>query len=159
MAEAEGPGAPGLEVYCRKRERVQVKEAGEFQRTKSVAALRIYPEELVSRARELVLVLRPSMLWELDRVGALQGALAIWSLWRGYLEGSGEQRMQALFKERGVPIEMHPVSGHVYLSDLKRLVEAVKPERLVPIHTFAPERYEGSFPRVERHNDGDVWEI
>lgn len=36
------PGLDGLEVYCRRRERVQVKEAGAFGRVRQISPLRIY---------------------------------------------------------------------------------------------------------------------
>ena len=46
------PGSPGLEVYCRRRERIQVKEAREFHRTNSVYPIRIFPRRLAPRASQ-----------------------------------------------------------------------------------------------------------
>lgn len=154
------PGDAGLAVYCRRRERVQVKASGELHRARWARPWRLFPEELAARARELVLVLRPSMVAELDRAGALRGALAIWSLWRGYLDGPSERRMIRRLEERGVPpLEVHHVSGHAYVGDLQRLVAATRPARVVPIHTAAPERYAACFPDVERHVDGEWWDV
>jgi hypothetical protein len=79
----------------------------QFDRTESVYAWRIFPEDLAPRARELVLIFRPSMVRELERAGALEGALGIWSLWSGYLKKPYEQRMQrelgAWRADRGPP--------------------------------------------------------
>jgi ribonuclease J len=158
-ADVPKPGDEGLSVYCRRRERIQVKEAGEFSRVNAIHDVRIFPENLAQRARELVLVLRPSMIAELDRAGALDGALAIWSLWRGYLENAPEQRMLRRLGEGGVPFEVHHVSGHAYIPDLRRLVEAVAPHRVIPIHTSEPARYDSLFPRVELRRDGEWWKV
>ena len=152
------PGDAGLEVYCRDRERIQVKEAGEFERANAVRPWRIFPEEIAPRGKELVLVLRPSMLAELERAGALNGALVVWSLWRGYLAGPSEQRMQHVLATHGVPLEVHHVSGHAYVKDLSRLVRALDPERVVPIHTADPARYAALFPRVEIRRGGEWWD-
>jgi ribonuclease J len=153
------PGDDGLEIYCRKRERLQVKDAEEFGRTKSVRPWRIFPQDLARRARELVVMLRPSMVHELEQAGALDGALAIWSMWRGYLDGRAERRMTAAFERCGVVLEPHHVSGHAYVRDLRRLVHAVQPGRVIPIHTEEPERYASLFPRVEGRADGAWWQV
>lgn len=153
------PGDEGLEVYCRKRERLQVKDTKEFHRTRSVHPWRVFSEDLSPRARELVLLFRPSMIDELEHAGELRGALAIWSLWRGYLENGTEQRMQRVLAAHGVPLEVHHVSGHAYVPDLHRLVAAVSPERVIPIHTAQPAAYALLFPRTELRTDGEWWDV
>jgi ribonuclease J len=50
-------------------------------------------------------------------------------------------------------------SGHASPDDLKRLVAALNPKMLVPIHTDAPERYSELYPYVTAHTDGEWWEI
>jgi ribonuclease J len=113
----------------------------------------------VLRGRELVVMLRPSTTGELERAGALHGALAIWSMWRGYLDGPGECRMAEALATRGVALEHHHVSGHAYVSDLRRLVNAVRPLRVIPVHTERPDRYAALVPRVERRYDGQWWSV
>ncbi len=48
-------------------------------------------------------------------------------------------------------------SGHAYMPDLQRLARAIPPKRLVPIHSFAPERYGEFFENIEVHRDGEWW--
>jgi ribonuclease J len=151
------PGVKGLEVFCRERERIQVKAAEEFGRTRSVYHYRIFPEHLPARASELVLMFRPSMVRELERAGALSGALAIWSMWRGYLTGPAERRMSETLSRHGVPLEVHHVSGHAYVQDLRRIVDAVQPKCVIPIHTDEPDRYLEVFPGAELRRDGEWW--
>ncbi len=153
------PGDEGLAVYCRRRERLQVKEAKAFERVRAIHGARVFPEDLAARARELVAMLRPSMARELEQAGALRGALAIWSLWRGYLEGPTEQRLQEALDRHGVPLEVHHVSGHAYVSDLRLLVAAVRPGRVVPIHTADPRAYAEALPGVEPQPDGAWWHV
>lgn len=43
------------------------------------------------------------------------------------------------------------------MGHLRRLVEAIQPARVVPIHTFASSRFETLFPRVELQPDGVWW--
>ena len=50
-------------------------------------------------------------------------------------------------------------SGHASQSDLKRFADALAPSRIVPIHTFMPEKYEDLFDNVESNADGEYWEI
>jgi ribonuclease J len=161
---AHAPGVPvlgsnGLEVFCRRRERIQVKDAGEFARTEEIRRVLVFPEELARRARELVVMFRPSMISELERAGVLGGALAIWSMWRGYLDHPLEKRMAEVLARSGASLEVHHVSGHAYLSDLKRLVNAVRPGILVPIHTADPQRYASVFENVSIRADGASWEV
>jgi ribonuclease J len=159
-ARAAGVPVPGddrLAVYCRRRERIQVKRAGEFERTNGIRGVRVFPEDLSRRAGELVLMFRPSTVRELQRVGALDGALAIWSMWRGYLEQPSERKMSEDLSRRGVPLEVLHVSGHAYVSDLKLLLDAVQPRRVVPIHTENPAGFHLLSPRVDVRSDGSWW--
>lgn len=39
------------------------------------------------------------------------------------------------------------------------VVGAIDPRKVVPIHSFIPERYPEFFPDVVAYNDGEWWEI
>ena len=98
-------------------------------------------------------------LRDLQRAGALTGARVIWSQWDGYLkEGSGAQ-LKADCKARGIPFELIHTSGHASIADLKRLAAAVRPNALVPIHTFEAERFPDLFENVVLRQDGEWWEV
>ncbi|BDD85996.1 MBL fold metallo-hydrolase RNA specificity domain-containing protein [Desulfofustis limnaeus] len=55
-------------------------------------------------------------------------------------------------------IDLH-TSGHASPKALKNLVSAVKPKKVVPIHTLFPEKYPELFPNVDAHEDGEWWEV
>lgn len=148
-----------LLVYVPNRQRSQVIESREFERASAIRPVRIFPEELTGRASQLVLTFRTSMIREIENAGCLDGAVAVWSMWPGYLERTGQERLLKFLDARGIPLVKHHASGHAYLPDLQRLARAVAPRRLVPIHSFAPERFSECFENVEMHQDGEWWAV
>jgi ribonuclease J len=130
-----------------------------FDRTDAVKAHRIYPEELVARRGELVMLFRDSMRRELEEIGCLGGARCIWSMWPGYLRELSGDRLRGWLDRLGIPMVIQHASGHAFISDLQRFVHALAPRRVVPIHSFAGDRFEAFFARVERRRDGEWWEV
>lgn len=61
--------------------------------------------------------------------------------------------------KHAIPLKVHHAPGHAYVDDLKKLAEAVAPERLVPIHSFAANRFADHFANVVLHDDGEWWEV
>ena len=105
------------------------------------------------------MLFRAWMLRDFERAEALTGARVIWSQWDGYLtEGSGVQ-LKFDCEARGIPFEIIHTSGHACIADLKRLVVAVKPKPLVPIHTFEAARFPALFDSVVLRQDGEWWEV
>ncbi len=78
---------------------------------------------------------------------------AVFSLWHGYLDRSD---LREFLESNGIPmIEIH-TSGHAYVSQLKALVDALKPRWIVPIHTFHPEKFSDMFPNVIQVRDAET---
>jgi ribonuclease J len=153
------PGFPDLGVFVPLRQRVRVKESGEFHRTRSVAGLRVYPEQLVADPARYVVLGGSAAVPELIRAGALSGGVMVWSLWEGYLAEPSGQRLLARLAAGDVPWVHHHTSGHAPVSDLKRFVEAVNPARLVPIHTEGAEQFGRHFTGVCPRQDGAWWTV
>lgn len=152
-------GWDGVRVYLPHTQRHKVIKAEEFERTDRVRAAWVYAQELAARPGEFAMTFRQSMARELAKAQCLAKARAIWSLWPGYLDARSGQRTQAWLAEQGIPLTVEHASGHASVHDLQRLVEALAPERVVPIHSFAPHRFPDFFPRVESRPDGEWWEI
>jgi ribonuclease J len=155
------PGAAWerVRVYLPRSQKARVIREQAFERTDAVKPHRIYADELVGRRGELVILFRPSMSHELEAIGCLEGALAIWSLWLGYLREPSGERLRAWLDRLGIKMVIHHASGHAFIPDLQRLVSALAPDRVVPIHSFAADRFEAFFPRVERRRDGEWWDV
>lgn len=158
---AVGPEWPRVHVYAPLRQRVRVKESGQFERVARVRDRRLYAEQLRERAGALVLFGAyqgeiPAML----RDGILAGGAVVWSLWDGYLNQPSGQRLQAALATASFPFIHHHTSGHATPADLARLVQALKPEVVVPIHTEAPDAYTNTVGDiVEAHPDGTWWTV
>jgi ribonuclease J len=59
----------------------------------------------------------------------------------------------------GVPLVHHHTSGHASLCDLKRLVAALHPRQVVPIHTEGAHEYARHFAAVAPQDDGTWWGV
>jgi ribonuclease J len=148
----------GVRVYVPQTQRVRVKQTREFDRTAALGGSRIYMDELVQSTGRFVLTFRESMAAEIERAGCLAGAAAVWSMWAGYLEQPSGLRLRAWLDRQGIPLTVAHASGHATVADLQRLVAAMRPERVVPIHTTAPELFFDYFGScVELHADGEWW--
>jgi ribonuclease J len=149
-----------VRVFVPQSQRVRVKETGEFHRTAAIRSKRIFPEQLSELSPQLMLTCRSSMLVELERAGCLNGsAHALWSMWPGYLEQPAGVRLRERLDRLGVPLTIAHASGHGTVADLKRLVSAMRPQRVVPIHTAWPERFIELFDHAELHADGKWWNV
>lgn len=78
-------------------------------------------------------------------------AIAIFSMWHGYLERSN---LQEFLESNDIPITEIHTSGHAYIPELQMLVNALKPRWIIPIHTFYPEKFKDMFPNVIEAEDG-----
>lgn len=149
----------GVRVYLPRSQRSKVIQEAAFERTERVKAHRIYPEELVARQDRLVMLFRESMARELDKPELLRHATVVWSTWPGYLENVSGQRFDAWRTKHNIPLVVHHSSGHAHVPDLRRLVKAISPRCVVPVHSFAGDRFEAFFPRVTRRRDGEWWDV
>jgi ribonuclease J len=148
-----------VRVYLPRSQRARVIKHKDFARTAAVHAARIYPEELRARSGELIMLFRGGMARELAAAECLDGAHAVWSMWPGYLRDESGAMLQEFLKERSIPMTVHHSSGHAFVPDLRRLVDAFAPERVVPIHSFAGDRFSELFARVDRKQDGEWWDV
>ena len=80
-------------------------------------------------------------------------AIAIFSMWHGYLERSN---LGQFLESHGISITEIHTSGHAYVSQLKNMVDALKPRWIIPIHTFYPEKFQEMFPNVIQLDDGET---
>jgi ribonuclease J len=154
-------GWPNLKVYVPEYQRRRIKDDERFDITDRYKEHRIYRETLQNIIGNTVMLFRPAMVNDIDRMpGAWADARMIWSQWSGYLQSEASQAFQAKLAERGVPLEAVHTSGHASIADLKRLADAMAPEVLVPVHTFEADRYQELFGKnVVRRADGEWWEV
>lgn len=80
-------------------------------------------------------------------------ALAIFSMWHGYLERSN---LEEFLGSNGIPLTEIHTSGHAYVNQLQMLVNALRPRWIIPIHTFYPEKFKEMFPNVIQLDDDET---
>lgn len=154
------PGFDGLRVYVPNRQRVAVKRTQEFWRTRAIAGVRVFPEEVAAEPGRFILHVPASTVPELLRSGALDAkGTVVWSMWEGYLRRPNGASLARNLADRAVPFEVIHTSGHASVTDLRRLVAALDPGAVVPIHSEATGRFAELFPNVQQHADGEWWEV
>ena len=85
----------------------------------------------------------------------------VYSMWEGYKQDSAK-RVISQMENASVPMSDVHTSGHADIPTLQKFVETIKPTRLVPIHTFNPERYAelfGHLTRIERRHNDEVFKV
>lgn len=142
-------------------QRVKVKDAEQFDRVVVVKERRVFGDDLAAgRGRWMLLGSYQREIPHLIRSGAHRGGAVVWSMWDGYLDKPSGVRLRRLLGGAGIPLIHHRTSGHARIADLKLLVDAIAPSRLVPIHTEAPTMYESTFGvRTVLEGDGAWWTV
>lgn len=148
-----------IRVYFPDWMRRKIKAGGHFDVLARYRSNRIFLEELAADPAKYVLMFRPSMKEEIGKVIPLTGAQLLYSHWDGYLREDASRSVLAWLKEQGIPMHSVHTSGHASLPDLQRFAEALRPKRLVPIHSFQTSRFEEFFANVERKQDGIWWNV
>ena len=153
LREARGQ----IRVYLPHWQRRRIIEARAFDRLDAVRAERIYPEEMLERAPELVFVTRTSALSELENTGVLLDADVVWSMWAGYLNDPSMEPALRILRRNGALLHFAHTSGHATPDDICDFVRRLDARRVVPIHTASPAACAASFPNAEVHDDGEWW--
>ena len=146
-------------LYVPQAQRVQVKENAWFDLLKRHSANRIFIEHLRQASSKSTLLFRPLHRFDLERGRCLSGAVFIYSQWEGYWERGAYDKVEEWLARHSIPKHSIHTSGHASPGDLQRLVSAINPRNVVPIHSFFPDRYPELFPNVQTHNDGEWWEV
>ena len=150
---------PEVALFVPQAQRIQIKENAWFDLLKRHATNRIYIEQLQEAPRKSTLLFRPLHRFDLKRGKCLTGAVYIYSQWEGYWDRGAYDMIKDWLERHAIPKFNIHTSGHASPGDLKKLVAAINPRKVVPIHSFMPERYPELFPNVEAHADGEWWEV
>ena len=102
---------------------------------------KISKEEISSQPDKYVLIVRPSMQKDLERITGLEGGNLIYSLWEGYKTKPNTKKFIDYLESRGFSVHNIHTSGHADVDTLRQMVEAIKPKSIVPIHTFNGKDY------------------
>jgi ribonuclease J len=117
---------------------------------------KITKEEIDAEANKIVMVVRPSMQKDLEKIPSLDGGNIVYSMWEGYLEKSSTKKFIGYLKKRNFAFHIIHTSGHADVKALNKMVDALKPKAIIPIHTFEGNKYAETFkfPVIEL-SDGE----
>lgn len=150
---------PDVALYVPELQRRQIKRSGMFDLLARHSPNRIFIEHLAAAPSRSTLLFRPLHHRDLERAECLAGAKYIYSQWEGYWDSGSYDEVKRFLERCGIPkISLH-TSGHASPVDLKRFVSALTPGKVVPIHSFRPDRYPELFERVEPQADGVWWSV
>jgi ribonuclease J len=104
-----------------------------------------------------VMLIRAGFLWDIKKFLDLNGATWIYSLWPGYFERSKPLRkLKSYLEGKGVRYEYLHTSGHAKLDDMRKLADAMAPDIIIPIHSFAPYKFKEYFNNVKLVDDCEM---
>ena len=109
---------------------------------------RTYAEELRRDGKRWVMLFRDSMRRDIETIAPPHATL-IYSLWEGHIAKGRGPSIDCWASQLGIEFEIVHTSGHATPDDLQRLVTAIRPRRLVPMHTVRPEAFRDFHQAVE----------
>jgi ribonuclease J len=155
---------PNISVYYPSRLTTRMVEV--VQKPETVFPFNYYKiskNDLDKMADKLVMLVRPTVQSDLERFfHHYDNASFVYSMWSGYKNQPGRTKDFLDFIEsKGVSVKYIHTSGHADIAGLKRMVDAVKPRNIVPIHTFEAGRYAELFQGTDvvMVNDREVIKI
>ncbi len=115
--------------------------------------------EILEEPKKHVLCFRPSNL-RLDFDEKLpEQVRLLYSYWRGYLEKPDWLNVQKQVKTADGDFISAHTSGHIYVEDIIRFVEAIDATSVIPIHTFEKAEFSRHFKSTILSNDSKVVDI
>ena len=118
---------------------------------------KITKKEISKRFDDIVMLVRPSMQKDLENINGIDGGNLIYSMWEGYLKKPSSKKFIDYLMNRKFTIHNIHTSGHADTDTLKKMVEAIKPKNIVPIHTFERDKYKNIFKEsIVELRDGET---
>jgi ribonuclease J len=120
---------------------------------------KITKQQIAENQGDVVMIVRPSMIPDLERIKNLDGGAFIYSMWDGYLNDFKTRKLIEFAASNGFDFHKLHTSGHAYIATLIKVIHALKPKCIIPIHTFSPEKYDILNCPIRLLNDGEKADI
>ena len=113
-------------------------------------------DEIMTAPQNIVILSKDNRYFRkvIHKLDASCQSKIIYSMWHGYLERTD---LVKVARTIGMEITEIHTGGHAYTHDLRRLVNAMNPYCLVPIHTFFPEDFKEFHTNVIQLKDGQAY--
>ena len=149
----------GIRIFLPASQKYRIVKDRTFELASVFKKYRIYPENIPADADKSVMLFRPSMIRDLDKIEDLKIGRLICSVWGGYLNDEGNKPLLAWLTRRGIGLDHCHTSGHGSVRDLRRLRSAIGRAIATPVHTEHPAVFERYFKPTRRYEDGCWWQM
>jgi len=95
---------------------------------------------------------------DVEKCGIRDGVF-LYSLWRGYRDEAYQQTFEKSLERVGFSLEALHTSGHATVADIRRVIDGLDPQKLIPIHTTHPDAFVDFCDKTERKHDGVPFEV
>ena len=147
-----------LGVFLPAAMRRRLSKNDELKRLDGLYRYRVYPQKIAEHPEKFVLLFRASMIEDLERMELSGPIQLLYSQWAGYLDQPAD-RIRPWCISSGIDLQIVHTSGHATHSDIIDTVAALKPQRILPIHTTAPENIGQRFDGVIDAENGQWIEL
>ena len=149
---------PEIKVFFPYRLSRMISNQGNKKLLYRFKAYKITKEEIDEQFDKIVMIVRPSMLRDLEYLQKLDNGTFTYSLWSGYRKEKLTKEFIETLVAKGMTEKQIHTSGHADRDGLKRMIDVLKPKNLVPIHTFDGNEYEAIFKNVKvlRLKDNEI---
>lgn len=130
-------------------------EPEEERLMKEFSQYKISKKELGCR-KDYCMLIRDSMLSDLQHIKNLRGASLIYSMWNGYKKQERVKRLLNYARLNNMNIVNLHTSGHASIETLQKIIISTKPNKTIPIHTEAPQLFKDKFKKVYIAKDREV---
>ena len=101
-------------------------------------------DDFMTNPKRYVMLVRPTTLTYLQRIKAPRIRL-IKSIWNGYWDEPSTERFRHWVEEHCEAVKDIHSSGHADTQSLQRIVEHIRPQTIIPIHTDSPSSFSSIF--------------
>lgn len=136
----------------------RLKGRGDFVHEMATGGRGISASALSSVEKRWVVMLRDSLVNDYRKAGVQPVAEDAWSwsMWKGYLKDLRPETSEWLSAAK--PVHIH-TSGHASPGLLREFAAAMRPRKLVPIHSFTWDDNTEGFPSIHRLRDGELLKL
>lgn len=136
---------PEIKVFYPYKLSKRISDSGNEKYLYAFQKFKITKQEINNNPEKFVMFVRPTMRKDLDILDKIDGGNFIYSLWEGYLSKKNTSDFVNYMKDRKFTIHKIHTSGHADTETLKKMVDAIKPKLLIPIHTSEPQKYKENY--------------
>lgn len=115
-------------------------------------------QQLKTTQKSIIMASRPSMRMDIEKCGLHDGVF-LYSLWSGYRDNAYQQIFEKSLENAGFSLESLHTSGHAAVVDIKRVINGLDPQKLIPIHTMHPDAFCNFSEKTELKDDGVAFEV